>query len=265
MEERLQRQRFERKYFITARQADQIREIVRAHLVPDSFGEGRPDHAYPVYSLYVDSSELTTYWATVQCEKRRFKLRVRYYDEDSESPLFFEIKRRENDCILKHRGAVRRSAGAALLAGRLPGREHLVVDGPSQLAALQKFCQLMVRLHARPTATVTYLREAWVSPRGNSARVTIDRDVRGELRREADFTTRLDHPVYPFGDRRVLELKFTDRFPDWFRDLTQHFNLNQSSAPKYCGSVSLAGEVGARNGVRPGLGARVPAGALVIR
>ena len=49
-------------------------------------------------------------------------------------------------------------------------------------------------------------------------------------------------PVYPFGERRVLELKFTNRFPDWFRHLVQHFNLLQTGAPKYCGSVAETGE-----------------------
>jgi len=78
MEERLQRQRFERKYFITERQAIQIRDLVKSYLVPDEFSAGRADFSYPVHSLYLDSQELLTYWATVHCETKRFKLRVRF-------------------------------------------------------------------------------------------------------------------------------------------------------------------------------------------
>src|ERR1017187_9594576 len=52
-----------------------------------------------VHSLYLDSDRLTTYWATVHCEMERFKLRLRYYDEDPNTPLFFELKRRVNDCV----------------------------------------------------------------------------------------------------------------------------------------------------------------------
>src|SRR6266542_87844 len=100
----------------------------------------------------------------------------------------------------------------------------------------------MQRLRAHPTVHVAYRREAWVSPRGNSGRVTIDREVRGEPQHEAVFTTRMDWPVFPFGKRHVLELKFTDRFPGWFKDIVQHFDLLQSGAPKYCGSVAEAGE-----------------------
>src|ERR1051326_3233907 len=115
MEDQLQRQRFERKYFISEKQAGHIREFLKRYLVPDEFSASRPDLFYPVHSLYLDSSELTTYWATVHCEKKRFKLRVRFYDSRPESPLFFEIKRRENECVLKQRGAVHRTSGARLL------------------------------------------------------------------------------------------------------------------------------------------------------
>jgi hypothetical protein len=242
MEEQMQRQRFERKYFVNEHRAMQIREFVKCYLVPDTFSQGRPDYSYPVHSLYLDSRALTTYWATVHCEEKRFKLRVRYYDDNPESPLFFEIKRRENECILKQRGAVHRAAGALLLAGHLPGAENLVSDQPHHLAALQRFCYLMQRLHACPMVHVGYAREAWVSPHGNSVRVTIDRRVCGEPRREPVFHTQMLNPIHPFGEQHVLELKFTDRFPDWLQDLVQHFNLSQTGAPKYCGSILESGE-----------------------
>lgn len=240
--DRMQAQRFERKYFITERQAMEVRQFVSGYLQPDEFSAGRTDGAYEVHSLYLDSEELITYWATVHCEKKRFKLRVRYYDDDPESPLFFEIKRRENECVLKQRGAVHRTAGEMLLAGQLPAPEHLITQKPQHLAALQRFCHLMQRLNAHPTVHVAYWREAWISPTGNSVRVTIDRHVRGESRREAVFRTEMRNPVFPFGKRYVLELKFTDRFPGWFKDVVQHFDLLQSGAPKYCGSVAEASE-----------------------
>ena len=89
---------------------------------------------------------------------------------------------------------------------------------------------------------MAYWREAWTSPQGNSVRVTIDRQVRGEPRAAAVFSTQMRKPVYPFGKQLVLELKFTDRFAGWFKDLVQHFDLFQSGAPTECGSVADAGE-----------------------
>jgi hypothetical protein len=241
MEEQLQHQRFERKYFVSEQQAAGIREFARMHLVPDKFSEGKPDNSYEVHSIYLDSADLLTYWATVHCEKKRFKLRVRYYD-DHKSPLFFEIKRRENECVLKQRAVVHRKAGPELLAGRLPGPEDLVANNPKHLAALQRFCYLMQRLNARLTVHVGYSREAWVSKQNNSIRLTIDREVRGEPRYQPIFKTSMANPIYPFGDQTVLELKFTDRFPEWFAHLVRHFNLTQCGVPKYCGSIAEAGE-----------------------
>jgi SPX domain protein involved in polyphosphate accumulation len=242
----LQPQRFERKYFVSRRQASQIREFVRSYLVPDDHSESAPDLAYPVHSIYLDSDQLSTYWATVHCEKTRFKLRIRYYDDQPDSPVFFEIKRRVGDCILKQRGAVRRNAAPLIVAGYLPEPDHLLSSKPSHLGAVQKFSQLMQMLGARPKMHIAYEREAWVSPEGNSVRVTLDNNVRGEDRREPRFTTVMEHPVFPFQagavNQIVLEIKFTNRFPDWLADLVRHFNLVSSGAPKYCGSVALTGE-----------------------
>jgi SPX domain protein involved in polyphosphate accumulation len=246
MSTELQAQRFERKYFVSQRQAVQIREFVRSYLAPDEHSDTAPDLSYPVHSIYLDSDQLSTYWATVHCEKTRFKLRIRYYDDLPDSPVFFEIKRRVGDCILKQRGAVRRDAAPLIVAGYLPEPDHLLSSKPSHLGAVQKFCQLMQMLGARPKMHIAYEREAWVSPEGNSVRVTLDKNVRGEARREARFATQMDHPVFPFRegglDKTVLEIKFTNRFPDWLADLVRHFNVLASGAPKYCGSIALAGE-----------------------
>ena len=40
----------------------------------------------------------------------------------------------------------------------------------------------------------------------------------------------------------VLELKSTNRFPDWFRELVRVFGLRQCGAAKYADGVALQGE-----------------------
>jgi hypothetical protein len=37
----------------------------------------------------------------------------------------------------------------------------------------------------------------------------------------------------------ILELKFTGRFPAWYRDLVRHFNCMQTGAAKYLETVAL--------------------------
>jgi hypothetical protein len=147
-----------------------------------------------------------------------------------------------NNIIVKQRGGVRRDAVEWLLAGHLPEPAHLVSRDPRQHIALQNFCKLAQDVRAGPKAHVAYLREAWISPRDNSVRITLDRAVRCEPEFLAHASTRMDNPVIVFGKEVILELKFTDRFPDWFKQLVRVFGLMQYAAAKYADGVTLLGE-----------------------
>src|SRR5947209_20207009 len=139
----MQRNRFELKYLIDERCARGVRGFVRGHLVHDRFARPELGWAYPIYSVYLDSPALDLFNATVCGHKNRFKLRARYYDEKPASPVFFEVKRRMNDVILKERSPVRREAVGRLLAGRAPARADLHDPSDAEAcAALQHFCHL---------------------------------------------------------------------------------------------------------------------------
>jgi VTC domain len=242
MSDRLQLQRLELKYIIKEGVAMQVREFVRPYLEIDEYGASRPNLSYPVHSLYLDSDDLGLYWNTINGNKNRYKLRLRFYENRASAPVYFEVKRRMNDAILKQRGGVRRDAVGWILAGHLPEPSHLISDDPRPLAALQRFSQLMNQHHAKPKAHVAYQREAWISPHNNSVRVTLDRQVLCDPEPSARLSTELVDPVLVFGSSVVLELKFTGRFPDWFRELVRVFNLVQGSAAKYADGVALLGE-----------------------
>jgi VTC domain len=242
MEDRLQAQRFELKYVIREEVSLRIRDFVRSHLQIDEYGATHPNLSYPVHSLYLDSDDLALYWNTVNGNKNRYKLRLRYYESHSPAPVYFEIKRRMNDAILKQRGGVRREAVDWILAGHLPEPAHLISDDPRQLGTLQRFSQLMNAQHAQPKAHVAYLREAWISPYNNHVRLTMDRQVLCDPEATAHLPTTLLNPVSVFGNNVVLELKFTARFPDWFRELVRVFGLTQCAAAKYADGVALLGE-----------------------
>jgi len=232
-EDKMQQQRFELKYIIKEDVALAVRDFVSGYLEIDEYGATLPNFSYPVHSLYLDSDGLHLYQTTINGDKNRFKLRLRYYDNRSEAPIFFEIKRRMNNIITKQRGGVRRDAVNWVLAGHLPEPAHLMSRDPRQLFALQSFCRLMHDIHARPKAHIAYLREAWISARDNSVRVTLDREVKCEPERLPHLSACMDNPVAVFGKEVILELKFTDRFPNWFRELVRVFGLMQCGAAKY--------------------------------
>lgn len=240
--DRLQLQRFELKYIIPEDVALAVRGFVASYLELDEFGATLPNLSYPVHSLYLDSDDLYTFRATQNGDKNRYKLRLRFYDNRPESPVFFEIKKRTNNTISKQRGGVRRDAVDFILAGQLPAPQHMLSKEPKQLVAIQNFCRLMTDIRATPKAHVFYLREAWISRNDNSVRVTMDRNVLCDPEPTARLSTQMVDPVNVFGNKVILELKFTTRFPDWFKELVRVFGLMQCGAAKYADGVTLCGE-----------------------
>jgi hypothetical protein len=241
-EDRMQLQRFELKYRVQHEDiALAIRDFVSTYLEVDEYGATMPKFSYPVHSLYLDSPNLKLYWDTINGTKNRYKLRLRFYENRPDAPVYFEIKRRMNNIIAKQRGGVRRKAVDLLLAGHFPDQSHIVSRDPKHLVALQNFCKLASSIQAQPRTHVAYLREAWLSAYDNSVRVTLDRKVRSEFEPTSRLSTDMHHPHYVFGSDIVLELKFTNRFPNWFGDLVRHFGLQQCGAAKYVEGVAQIG------------------------
>ena len=239
---RLPQQRFELKYLIDEAITPWVRDFISSHLELDEYGVGRPNLSYPVHTLYLDSDDLKTHQASVNGAKNRFKLRLRYYDARPDTPVFFEIKARVDNCILKQRCPVRREAVPLLVAGQLPDSEHILSREIRHRETLHRFSLLLHQLNARPKAHNHYLREAWVSPHDNSVRITFDRNILIEPSFKAEAVTEMSRPAKVFPEFVVLELKFSTRFPNWFRELVQKFHLMQFSSAKYAEGVILLGE-----------------------
>ena len=238
----LQRQRYEHKYIIRENVALAVRDFVSSYLELDSFGATQPNKSYPVHSLYLDSPDLKLYQTTINGDKNRYKLRIRFYEDRPKAPVFFEIKRRTDNTISKQRGGVKREALDQVMAGQLPLPEHMANDDPQHRAAIEQFIHHMNELNAKPKAHVAYYREAWISTDDNSVRVTMDRETRIQVDPTYRMSTEMSDPHYVFGDNIVLELKFTNRYPDWFRELVRIFGLAQCGAAKYVDGVTLIGE-----------------------
>lgn len=237
--DKLQKQRFEIKYIINEHKAQMIRPFVQDNLTIDEYGATQPDLSYPVHSLYLDSPAMRTYRETINGDRNRFKLRIRYYDNGSDSPVFFEIKRRFDEVIAKKRSKVKRSAVEDLIGGHFPTMEHLVHKTDEQLEALKHFCKLVNELNARPKVHVAYKREAYELDSSNAVRVTFDRSVNTHYKKTLDLTTRQHTPYQVFGNQVVLEIKFTNRYPDWIREMIQLYNLQRCGAAKYVDGINL--------------------------
>jgi hypothetical protein len=248
----MQQSRFELKYLISEDVALHVRDFVRSYVGMDEYSVGRPNYSYDVHSLYLDNLELKTYWDTINGDKNRFKLRLRYYSTDANSPVFFEIKRRMNNCIMKQRGGVTQEAVPMLLRGHFPEYDHLAFKNSNNskpLVALQRFSELMGTLRASPKVHIAYKREAYVSD-NDQVRVTLDREVCAEPHLDCSVKTIMVNPKRSFAQKVILELKFTNRFPTWFGELVRTFHIMQCGAAKYVESVQAVGSEQLRSPIR---------------
>ena len=236
--DKLQAARYEFKYVIDEHTAVKIREFVLAYLEPDPYTVGNEGRGYAVHSLYLDSPNLLTVWAVLHGEKNRFKLRARFYDDSG--PVYCEIKRRVNLVILKQRAIVRRDCIQQILEGAPPLHTSLVEpENMKHLKALRNFCSLRDKIQARPSAYTSYIREGYEKLGDNAARVTFDRELRAGSYRGSLDVSDLATWTGPKMGGVVLELKFTERFPEWMHTLVQWCNLTRTGFAKYVKCASL--------------------------
>lgn len=246
--------RFEMKYLVDERKAQAIREFCRPFIVPDKHMDPAQPLGYMVHSLYVDSPDLMLCRATVCGERNRYKLRIRYYDLDETGPVFFETKRRVYDAIIKSRAMVNRDRAMRLIRGGAPATDDLAdTNDPYEHDALGLFCELRDAVGGVPSAYTSYRREAYLGRQDDHARLTMDRELMGGDGRHHLHDVRGRQWCRPKLKGVVLELKFTQRFPLWMRQLVRTFHLQRISVPKYVECVNELKRAGGR--MRPVMGA----------
>ncbi len=231
----LQSSRYEYKYYVDEGRARAIGDFIKSYLEPDEYLIKFGGIGYPVCSLYLDNTGLLLYEQTMQGQKNRFKLRIRFYDDNPNNPAFLEIKRRNTDVIMKKRVAITREGAKLVLLGHRPTPNYLYGNKLTTRAldALEEFCNLRDRIGALGCTYVYYHREAYVSPGTSQVRVTFDRSLEGGPYVPGTDLAIPKDTARPKLEGVVLELKFTDRFPNWMELLAEDFNLQRTSVPKY--------------------------------
>ncbi len=237
-----QASRYEFKYLIDERRAQAMREVVKCYLQADDYALPENGFMYPVHSLYLDSPDLALYEQTLQGIKNRFKLRIRFYNDNPDMPAFFEVKQRVTNVIKKYRAGIGREGLHNILSGSIPDASHVISNGDGRrLHDFYRFCDLCNQIGAIGTAYVSYLREAYVAPDSNRVRVTFDRQLTGSA---YDWLPQVKAPTNPTHANVkgvILELKFTDRFPTWMQELVETFELRRRSMAKYVKCVRAIG------------------------
>lgn len=229
-----QTSRFECKYLIPSDRVTELRQWMRMFIPPDGYAAKQAGNTYTISSRYLDSEDLHLYHLTKRGIKNRFKLRIRTYSDDPAAPVFFEIKRRIDRVIQKSRVRLNPDPAREILHGRLHPSD--VVEG-RELHHLEIFLELMRSVSANPVISVRYLREAYESRDGCRLRLTLDHGL--VFTRLEDFISPPrweDKCIVPMKGT-LLEIKFSNHYPQWVGEMIRHFELQKTPFSKYCRSV----------------------------
>jgi hypothetical protein len=231
--------RYELKYRIRESKARAVAQYVQSYIHPDKYALKQPGLAYSISSLYFDSNNLHLCKETIHQRKNRFKLRIRCYDDNPESPCFVEIKRRLNSVIMKDRARIQREMLKGIVNFHVPDELY-----SKDKKILSQFYFYLVSLRARPIVLVRYMRQAFEGDSSNRVRITFDRQLSFKAANRIEVTHNGSGWKLVPMDFVILEIKFTGRYPIWLSDMIKIFDLKQTAMSKYVSSVQTSCSLG---------------------
>lgn len=228
--------RYEQKFLVPVWQAEQLRRLIEPHCMLDPFSQRSPTSSYQITTLYLDTPHLGFYRQWEAGAPRRFKLRVRRYGASlGDSPVFLEVKQRNEDVIVKQRTVV--SAHDWLARAR---------DLGGTTEQERAFTVRRDRFRAQPMALIRYQREAWKGKLEAYARVTFDARVQYQsvsALPEQGWSLNGDGGGWGAADdletvgepdaRLLVEVKFEREVPRWLVNAMRSLELVRRGYSKY--------------------------------
>ena len=237
--------RYEAKYHLTPDQAYALQQEFPPWCTADPMSR---DGGYELSSLYLDGPHLPLYRDTRQQRARRYKLRVRRYQNNQ---LFAEVKSRIKSMIVKTRIPLNEEEWPNIWLHPSPEKEARFIQSPRLYKEWNTFVTLALKIQARPTVVVRYRRQAWISEIDEYARITLDSHLKATLATDGQIPL-FDEEAVPYGGWSafdlgqrfshgssgvILELKSEKRIPIWMQDLVRRFGLKWQGFSKYCGAL----------------------------
>jgi SPX domain protein involved in polyphosphate accumulation len=229
--------RFELKYLITLKQAESLKSVLHAYLLPDEHGEN--NGRYTVASLYYDSPDLHCFREKQDGIRFRRKLRIRSYEPDriftDQTRVFVEVKQRVDRVTQKRRAVLTYSD-----ALRLCNDRQLPQYGGEDKAFIEEVFFFLWQYNLQPASIVRYERQAFIGTMYDiGLRVTFDTSLSFQA-----------HPLYLHDQKAslpmlsanwaVMEIKVNDRIPRWLTEMIAGHNLQMQRISKYCRSIEAA-------------------------
>lgn len=229
--------RLEYKYLVPLEALSRLRQVLSPFVEVDIYAQNEAKE-YTVHSVYLDTFSLDYYYQKQAGVQHRKKIRVRgYNDENRDSPVFLEVKRKNNMVISKHRAPLLFKHIKDLFANGDVEQYVLNGDGaPDAVEDARRFFYHVYRHSLRPTILIRYEREAFFGKFNSSLRITFDKNIRSSPYPALEDLFRENGTVCSLSGHFVLEVKFHDTIlsiPSWLESILEEFHLERRALSKY--------------------------------
>lgn len=227
--------RFEFKYFLEKSVADRIIPELMNYMEWDDF-VGEKEY-YECHSLYFDNEKLKAYHEKIEGQLNRKKVRVRTYKRKCEKDdlLFFEIKRKSGEVVLKDREVLPEK----FLKKFIEDPFSLLQEKNLDLDFLNEIVFEVTNYQLKPTLLVSYKRKPFFAKNDSRFRVTFDYDLEFAKAKGASYQQTFQKLEEDFV---IMEVKFNANMPKWFHQLIEVYRLQRTGSCKYCFGIDLIKE-----------------------
>jgi len=181
---------------------------------------------YVIHSLYFDDYKDTSVYTTNSGISKRFKWRIRYYDDDL-SYIVLERKEKINSRCHKKSCRLSLDEYKTIISGNIT---DIVYDTKKEL--IKELARDIMLYNYEPKVIIDYERIAYVEEITN-VRITFDMKISASY--DIEHFLDGDYTSYFINSTgiNILEVKFDDILPSYIRKIVESFGFNQTSFSKY--------------------------------
>ncbi len=218
--------RYENKYLLSPKQAEDFLRVAEGKILPDEYG------AYTIRNLYLDTEDFYFIEHSLDKPVYKEKLRLRSYgDIEDGNQVFLEIKKKYRGIVYKRRVALSLTdAEAYIKEGIRP--QNMNGEYPEQI--FEEIDYLIKRYEPYPRIYLAYDRQAYRAVEHPQLRITLDQNIRSRwenltLQSDAD-TKRLDTGMEQYY---LMEIKSDGALPCEFATILSQLQIFPVSFSKY--------------------------------
>ena len=224
--------RFEMKYIIRKSISESIQKEIRNFMVYDGYANKELKKNYFVRSLYFENNNYSNFNEKVDGVKLRHKYRIRTYSNklDKNTPIFLELKGRENERTYKIRFFIKQDDLNLFFEKK---NYFKLKKNYSDNYLIEQFIFDCYRKNLSPKILVDYNRTPYINKSGLYFRLTFDNNI-FSLSNSSLYSTGLNSGWKEcLAGFTILEVKFESSIPAWFQRIIQSYQLQIRSISKF--------------------------------